>query len=135
MLLIFWCPELTKTSKNLQVFFLVFCDLGCLLLGCLLEPNLALFWEGFGWQVGPKILKKSILKLSRNQLKNQHLLESTIWIPKRGLASQNLPKPTMLIFSGASWKGFWCLLGASWVPLGANMAPKTPPRHHFGLIL
>ena len=26
-----------------------------------LGPNLALFWEGFGVQVGAKILKKSIL--------------------------------------------------------------------------
>ena len=28
------------------------------------------FWEDFGCQVGAKILKKSILKLSRNELKN-----------------------------------------------------------------
>ena len=48
--LIFWKQSTRKP---------VFSFLGCLLLGCLLEPNLALFWEGFGRVLGGKLDLKS----------------------------------------------------------------------------
>ena len=52
-------PNLRHSFENCFLedvgsIFIIFSDLGCLLLGCILEPNLALFWDGFGCQDGPK---------------------------------------------------------------------------------
>ena len=44
--------------KNQNVFN-IFSDLATLLLGCLLAPNLAVFWEGFGKVLGGKLDLKS----------------------------------------------------------------------------
>ena len=130
-------PRTFKNQKKPAVFFFfnIFCDLGCLLLGCLLVPNLALFWEGFGCQVGPKLAIKSNNIRSNNQPKKMIRLLMASRLIVRGFrlptwGSSGGPP-------GVRRATFW-LLKPSWIQDGPHIPPrplqdlpKTPPRHRF----
>ena len=96
-------------------------------LGTHLGSILGGFWVA-SWTSNPKkidleAIKKSTKKSTPLGIHNMDSQEGF-----------GLPKPVKTILPnsyGASWKGSWALLGASWVPLGAKMAPRPLPRLIF----
>ena len=101
------------------------------------KPQLGLkmfpFWEGFGCQDGPKILKKSILDLSKNYIKKYVVLEAQKIDFGPILASKTPPQEGPQKLGFGVFFGPGRVLGPRW-PQDPPKTPQDPSQDRFFLI-